>query len=206
MCVALQHFYFKIYSAFKASSLVAVLNLSVFVEVIAMSFVLNVNVAPLSRWAGLLLCCFALTLSACGKKTPPAATDQASAAAKPTAVRVSKGVAEPAEEPSEQVLRTFLEEEYAQMQRQGGITLSSTSSGNSVKIIPRLYEAKKESCKRLPSSIGGGYECSMSTMITLDREGARPSTPSEKGERVYAYWDGEKGAWASGTPPPKKRQ
>lgn len=170
-----------------------------------MNFALNSKVALMNRWTGLVICCFALTLSACGKKTSPAATDQASAAAKPAVASAPKGTPEPAEEPSEQVLRKFLEEEYAQIQRQGGMTLSSTSSGNSVKIIPRLYEAKKESCKRLPSSIGDGYECSMSTMITLDRVGARPGTPSAKGERVYAYWDSEKGAWASGTPPRKKR-
>lgn len=161
-----------------------------------------------SRLAALALAC-ALPLAACRKAPPPDVPDVLGL---PGAVSESRPVApppappapppllpEPADEPPEAVLVDLLRRDYARINEAGGLPVTVTASGRNAVLRPELHQAQKtEPCRRLPASTGGAWECTLSVMITLQDHDRKPGASSE---RLHVYWDGVRGAWASGTPP-----
>jgi len=146
-----------------------------------------------SRLIAIALAC-GLALAGCGKTPTPAAAakgagTQAAAEVKP------KGKPEPAEEPSERVLTKLLMKDYQLINEAGGMPVVVTATGKELVLKPKLYDARKDSCRKMSENIGGGYECSMIVMITLKDDGSKPK---QSGERVRVYWDAEEGEWASG--------
>lgn len=102
-------------------------------------------------------------------------------------------------EPPAKVTEILMAREYDEFDK---LNLSLSVQGvdgktKSVALNPKLYSAKKVSCK--PAVYGGAkrvYECSMSLMITLrDRD-----KPSPKGERLIIHQK-DNGEWALGHSP-----
>ncbi len=143
----------------------------------------------------MLVCCIGMV--ACQKDrshstdaTPVATTDGQS----PPAPAPGKYPA-PEEEPPENVVVAALEEEYRVMNDSGGMRVTSTGTGNSAAIRPRLRSARKESCTRNTGMPAVSYECTLIVRVSLMDDG---SEPSESGARVDVYWDEDKGEWARG--------
>ncbi|MFO1466402.1 MAG: hypothetical protein U1F35_08190 [Steroidobacteraceae bacterium] len=143
----------------------------------------------------MLVCCIGMV--ACQKNrshdadaTSVATTDRQS----PPAAAPGKYPA-PEDEPPEKVVVAALEEEYGAMNDSGGMRVTSTATGNSAVIRPRLRSARKESCTRNARMPVVTYECTLIVKVSLMDDG---SEPSESGARVDVYWDEDKGEWARG--------
>lgn len=132
-----------------------------------------------------------LLLGGCGKKeaAPTSATKPMSSAS--AAKTTPTGVPVPSEEPSEEVLRKLEFQTYEAIERAGGIPVTVSATGKSLTLRPKLYEVRKDSCKKSPQAPAGWYECSLTIKLSLapDR-----SKPSEQGERIGVKWD-PSGKW-----------
>lgn len=140
-----------------------------------------------------LLVAFALLLmlGGCGKKEA-----QLPAGNKPTIQskaieQGAEGVAVPAEEPSEDALRKLEFQRYEAIGQAGGMPVTVTATGGSLTLRPKLYDVRKDSCKRTPQGPPGWYECSLTIKLSLEADG---SNPSEQGERIGVKWD-PRGMW-----------
>lgn len=142
-----------------------------------------------------LVCGFGLV--ACQKAKPPddAATRTDAGGTQSKSVVKASGTPEPTEEPTESVLTDLLAKQYKQINDNGGMPVTVSATGQEHVLRPKLHDARKDSCRKLSEHIGGGYECSMSVMVTLKDDGSKPR---KSGERLTVYWDSEKGEWASG--------
>ncbi len=94
-------------------------------------------------------------------------------------------------EPDEASLRRIVIAEYEAVERQGGMDLVITANGQHVTAHPKVHEAHKDECHKLPYT-PGQWECGMTLMMTL-RDG---ETPSPKGERVDVK-RGPDGRWVA---------
>ncbi len=131
-------------------------------------------------------------LGGCGKKeaAPTSATKPMSSA---TATKTaSSGVPVPTEEPSEEALRKLEFQTYEAIDRAGGIPVTVSATGKSLTLRPKLYEVRKDSCKKTPQAPAGWYECSLTIKLSLAPDGSKPS---EQGERIGVKWD-PNGKWA----------
>lgn len=118
----------------------------------------------------------------------PAAVVAAASSAAPTA---SATPVDDGTEPDEASLRRIVVAEYEAVERQGGMDLVITANGRHVTAHPKVHEAHKDECHKLPYT-PGQWECGMTLMMTL-RDG---ETPSPKGERVYVK-RGPDGRWVA---------
>ena len=101
------------------------------------------------------------------------------AVATPAAPPASGPPVDDGSEPDEESLRRIVVAEYEAIERQGGLDLVITANGKRVTTHPKVHEAHKEECHKLPYN-PGEWECGMSLMMTLhDGE-----TPLPKAERV----------------------
>ncbi len=82
-------------------------------------------------------------------------------------------------EPDEATLRRIVIEEYEAVERQGGMALTITATGKQLTVHPKVHEAHKDECHKMPYN-PGQWECGMTLMMTL-HDG---DTPSPKAERV----------------------
>lgn len=105
---------------------------------------------------------------------------------------VRRGVPAPAEEPSAETVRRLAFEEYAAIEKAGGLPITVTATGKSMVLHPRLYEARKDSCRRLPQALPWEYECHLTIQLSLAPDGGDPSW---QGERLFVKWDTLKGEW-----------
>ena len=94
-------------------------------------------------------------------------------------------------EPDEASLRRIVIAQYEAVERQGGMDLVITANGQHVTAHPKVHEAHKDECHKLPYT-PGQWECGMTLMMTL-RDG---ETPSPKGERVDVK-RGPDGRWVA---------
>jgi hypothetical protein len=113
---------------------------------------------------------------------PPSASPSPNAAA--AAPRVDDIV-----EPDEATLRRIEFENYAEIERLGGMPLVVTQTGQRITLHPRLYDVRKEECHKLAQATGE-WECGVKITLTL-RSG---DNPSSQGERVFVK-RGPKGDW-----------
>jgi len=95
-------------------------------------------------------------------------------------------------EPDEASLERVLRAEYAQIERQGGMPLVVTATGQRIVVHPKLYSLKKEKCHRVSAFGPTAWECDVATTGTL-HDGDKP-LPS--GERVTVK-RGPGGDWIS---------
>lgn len=98
----------------------------------------------------------------------------------------------PPGEPSEADLSRLEFQTYNDIKKAGGMPVTVTATGKSLTLRPTLYSVRKESCKRLPHTPDGTYECSLIISLSLEEDG---SNPSEQGERITVKWDGAAGEW-----------
>lgn len=138
----------------------------------------------------------AITSQLGGRST--ATTDSAQA---PTAVvpdmaqearaQVASGGDVPDEEPSAGDVRRLSIEMYERLEKAGGLPVTMTATGKSVVLHGKVFDARKESCRRLPSAKPGEWECEAELMVGLCSGDCDPSTeePLPKGERVPIRWD-----------------
>jgi len=83
------------------------------------------------------------------------------------------------EEPDEASLERVLRAQYAEIERQGGMPLIVTATGQRIVIHPRLYSLKKTGCRRLGGVGASEWECTASIMGTL-RAGDKPLPSGER--------------------------
>lgn len=108
------------------------------------------------------------------------------------APQVRKGIPMPSEEPSAEVVRTLAFQEYEAIEKAGGLPVTFTATGKSTVLHPKLYEARKDSCHRLPQSLPYEYECDLMIRLSLAQDG---SDPSWQGSRLGVKWDSIQGEW-----------
>lgn len=138
----------------------------------------------------------AITSQLGGRST--ATTDSAMA---PTAVvpdvaqearaQVASGGDVPDEEPSAEDVRRLSIEMYERLEKAGGLPVTMTATGKSTVLHGKVFDARKESCQRLPNAKPGEWECEAELMVGLCSGDCDPSAeePLPKGERVYILWD-----------------
>ena len=110
------------------------------------------------------------------RHTPAAAPVVAAAAVTSPA---SGAMVDDGSEPDEATLRRIVMAEYEAVERQGGMALTLTATGKQLTVHPKVHEAHKDECHKLPYN-PGQWECGMTLMMTL-HDG---DTPSPKAERV----------------------
>lgn len=148
------------------------------------------------RSSTLQLTCAVLLLpflmGACSKKEAPAPSPPTSAPKVATATKQPPGIPVPDEEPSAEVVRKLEFQRYEAIEKQGGMPMTVTATGQSIVLRPKLYEVRKESCKPQPQQPPGNYECSSIIKLSLAPDGRNPS---EQGSRVGITWDSQAGEW-----------
>lgn len=103
-------------------------------------------------------------------------------------------------EPSEADVRRIITENYELIDKAGGLPVTATATGQSLVLRGKVFEARKESCRKLPGAKPGEWECSANLMVGLCSGDCDPSMeePSPKGERVRIRWNPEQGRFTSG--------
>lgn len=133
-----------------------------------------------------------------------ATTDSARA---PTAVVPDAAQAAPAEaasgdvpdeEPSAEDVRRLSIEMYERLEKAGGLPVTMTATGTSAVLHAKVFDARKESCRRLPGAKPGEWECEAALMVGLCSGDCDPSAeePLPKAERVPVRWDSAQGRFA----------
>lgn len=137
----------------------------------------------------------ALLVAGCSRNNTPQPT---SSVATPIAPQNSHsdGVPVPTEEPTDDVVRDLIFEEYRQIEEAGGIPATVTASGKDIRMRAKLFHAEKEKCKRTPQSPPGWYECELLIKVSMTGDGSDPANekPSEQGARIGVKWD-PSGKW-----------
>lgn len=106
----------------------------------------------------------------------------------------------PGEEPSEADVRRIITQQYELISDAGGLPVTMTATGQSMVLRGKVFEARKESCQKLPAAKPGEWECSADLMVGLCSGDCDPSLeePLPKGERVRIHWNAEQGRFTSG--------
>lgn len=104
------------------------------------------------------------------------------------------------DEPPDEVVERLQFEEYAEIEKAGGLPVQITATGQNLVLHPKLYSARKDSCRRLHQNIGGGYECHLTITLSLDPDGR---DPSQQGSRMFLHRT-ENGEWERGLRPRKR--
>lgn len=112
------------------------------------------------------------------------------AAAKDEDAPVAEGPV-PEHEPSAADVRRIAIERYERLERAGGLPATMTATGQSMVLHGKVFDARKESCRRLPGAKPGEWECEAELMMGLCADDCDPSAeePLPKGERVAIRWD-----------------
>lgn len=138
----------------------------------------------------------AITSQLGGQST--ATTDSATAptAVVPEAVEsrsapVADDATVPDAEPSAEDVRRLSIEIYERLENAGGMPVTMTATGQSMVVHSKVFDARKESCRRLPGAKPGEWECEAELMMGTCSGDCDPSTeePLPKGERVPIRWD-----------------
>lgn len=97
----------------------------------------------------------------------------------------------PDHEPSAADVRRIAIERYERLEQAGGLPATLTATGQSMVIHSKVFDARKQSCRRLPSAKPGEWECEAELMMGLCTGDCDPSAeePLPKGERVHIRWD-----------------
>lgn len=101
------------------------------------------------------------------------------------------GAPVPAGEPSAEDVRRLFFEQYAQIERAGGLPATLTATGAPLVIHAKLFEARKDACRQLPGAGPGEWECTADLQVALcsgDCDPAREA-PLPKSERIRLRWD-----------------
>lgn len=101
------------------------------------------------------------------------------------------GVPVPDGEPSAADVRRLAFETYQRLEDAGGLPATFTPTGAPVLIRAKLFDARKDSCRRLPQTPPGRWECTAELQLAVCNDDCDPSqgTPSSKGERIFIRWD-----------------
>lgn len=110
----------------------------------------------------------------------------------PQASSPRQGHPVPPEGPSPEVVSALMFSQYEQIEKAGGMPVTLTATGKSTVLHPKLYQARTDSCRRVPQSLPMDYECHLMIQLSLAADG---SDPSWKGERLFVTWDSVKGEW-----------
>lgn len=102
-----------------------------------------------------------------------------------------EGIPVSTEELSEDVLRKLEFDAYEVIEKSGGIPVVITASGQQMTLHPKLYNVRKDSCKKTHQSPLGWFECSLTITLSLKEDGG---DPSEQDKRIGVKWD-PKGEW-----------
>lgn len=137
----------------------------------------------------------AFTAELGGRSTATTDSSMAPTAVVPAAVQAgSAPVADalvPDEEPSAADVRRLSIERYQRLEEAGGLPATMTATGQSMVLHAKVFDARKESCRRLPGAKPGEWECEAELMMGLCADDCDPSAeePLPKGERVHIRWD-----------------
>lgn len=87
-------------------------------------------------------------------------------------------------------------EQYAALEKMGGLPVTFTATGRAHTLHAKLFAARKESCTPSPQQPAGNYECSLTITLSLAADGKDPALqkPSEQGARIGVKWD-PSGKW-----------
>lgn len=104
---------------------------------------------------------------------------------------VADGALVPDEEPSAEDVRRLSIEMYERLENAGGLPVTVSASGQSMILHGKVFDAHKQSCRRLPGAKPGEWECEAELMMGLCSGDCDPSAeePMPKGERVGIRWD-----------------
>ena len=137
---------------------------------------------------------------------PSSATIDSAQAPTPVAVATpqnadlaANAVPIPEGEPSEADVRRIITEQYEQIDKAGGLPVTMTATGQSAVLRGKVFEARKESCRKLPGAEPGEWECSANLMVGLCSGDCDPAKeePLQHAERVYIRWNSEQGRFTS---------
>jgi len=94
-------------------------------------------------------------------------------------------------EPSAADVRRIAIAMYERLEQAGGVAATMTSTGQSMVLHAKVFDARKESCRRLPGAKPGEWECEAELMMGMCTGNCDPSAeePLPKGERVGIRWD-----------------
>ncbi|WP_162348445.1 hypothetical protein [Pseudoxanthomonas gei] len=97
----------------------------------------------------------------------------------------------PADEPSASDVRRIAIERYERIEQAGGLPMTLTATGQPLLLHAKVFDARKESCRRLPGAKPGEWECEAELMMGLCNGDCDPADeePLPKGERVAIRWD-----------------
>ena len=118
-----------------------------------------------------------------------------------TAAPASESESEPVvpdHEPSADDVRRLVMQRYEGLEDAGGFPATVTASGKSIVIHAKVFDVRKESCRRVPQAKPGEWECEAALMMALCTGDCDPSMeePLPKGERIGIRWDPVKGEFA----------
>lgn len=108
----------------------------------------------------------------------------------------SEGVSAPTEEPTNDVVRDLIFEEYREIEQAGGMPVTVTGTGQGIRLRAKLFHAQKEKCTHSPQDPPGSYDCDLLIKVSMTGDGSDPANeePSEQGERIGVKWD-PSGKW-----------
>lgn len=120
-----------------------------------------------------------------------APTAVAPAVAERGSTPVADDVPVPDEEPSAEDVRRLSIEMYERLENAGGLPVTVSATGKSMVIHSKVFDARKESCRRLPGAKPGEWECEAELMMGICSGDCDPSAeePRPKGERVGIRWN-----------------
>lgn len=97
----------------------------------------------------------------------------------------------PDDEPSAADVHRLAIEMYERLEDAGGLPVTLTATGQSTVFHGKVFDAHKESCRRLPGAKPGEWECEAELMLGLCSGDCDPSAeePLPKGERIPIRWD-----------------
>lgn len=97
----------------------------------------------------------------------------------------------PDDEPTAADVRRLVIERYERLEQAGGLPMTMTATGQPLVLHTKVFEARKESCRRLPGAKPGEWECEAEAMMGMCNGDCDPSTeePLPKGERLGIRWD-----------------
>lgn len=144
----------------------------------------------------IILASFAISAGCSRKEQPPAATHTPVAAARELLLARPATVPVPNEEPPADVVERLIFEQYAALEKMGGLPVTFTATGRAHTLRAKLFAARKESCTPSPQQPAGNYECSLTITLSLAADGNDPALqkPSEQGARIGVKWD-PSGKW-----------
>jgi len=144
----------------------------------------------------IVLTSLAISAGCSRKEQPPTDTIAPAATARELPPAKSAPVPVPNEEPPAEVVERLIFEQYAEIEKLGGLPVTVTATGSAHTLHAKLYSARKESCTPSPQQPPGNYECGLTITLSLAADGKDPSlqTPSEQGARIGVKWD-PSGKW-----------